>query len=173
MISATRFVSTPSLIVVIKYFPQLLINNDAEDGFNAFQNTCSRPTTTKPSHPRTSTTSHASNASKVVEKDFTPRSLKLALASKSHIRMRTVFDEPFPRNNKISRIDFAWKTIRESAVTSDDAEIHQAYKRAAEDLDSKSKLMKFVSNTFLLIFSIFLQCHLRNLVRHYMGALAL
>ncbi|PPQ86381.1 hypothetical protein CVT26_006286, partial [Gymnopilus dilepis] len=86
---------------------------------------------------------NTANTSKVVEKDFSPRTLKLALAAKSHVRTRTIFDEPFPRNNKISRINFAWKTIKESAIVSDDVEVRQAYKRAMNDTGLKSKLMKF------------------------------
>ena len=70
----------------------------------------------------------------------------------------TVFNEPFPPNNKVSRIDFAWKTIRESAVTADDPEVHDAYRRTARDLDSKSKLMKFVSGPlFYYLFHFFLR----------------
>ena len=90
-------------------------------------------------------TLNAANTSKVVEKDFSPRTLKLALASKSHVRTRTVFDEPFPRNNKISRINFAWTTIKESAFASEDVEVRQAFKRATDNINLKSKLMKFVS----------------------------
>ncbi|PPQ83758.1 hypothetical protein CVT26_005421 [Gymnopilus dilepis] len=88
-------------------------------------------------------TLNAANTSKVVEKDFSPRTLKLALASKSHVRTRTVFDEPFPRNNKISRINFAWTTIKESAFASEDVEVRQAFKRATDNINLKSKLMKF------------------------------
>ena len=88
--------------------------------------------------------SSTSQTSKVVEKDFTPRTLKLALASKSHVRTRTVYDEPFPRNNKIARINFAWKTIKETAMASDDAEVRQAYKRATGNVVLKGQLMKFV-----------------------------
>lgn len=92
----------------------------------------------------------ATNTSKVVEKHFTPRTLRLALAAKSHVRTRTVYDEPFPRNNKIARINFAWKTIQESAIASDDVEIRQAYKRATKDTAVKSNLMKFVSLSYNL-----------------------
>lgn len=60
------------------------------------------------------------HTSKVVERDFSPKTLKVALASKSHVRTRTIFDEPFPRNNKIARINFAWKTIKEAAFASED-----------------------------------------------------
>lgn len=102
------------------------------------------PQTPRPRTPR-ARNSNASNNSKVVEKDFTPRTLKLALSAKSHVRTRSVYDEPFPRNNKISRINFSWKTIKESAMTSEDPEVRQAYKRATKDTSLKSKLMKFVS----------------------------
>ena len=98
-----------------------------------------------PGRPKTPVSSSGTNTSKVVEKDFTPRTLRLALAAKGHVRTRTVFDEPFPRNNKISRINFAWKTIQESAVASSDLDIRQAYKRATKNTVVKSKLAKFVS----------------------------
>ena len=92
----------------------------------------------------------ATHNSKVVEKDFTPRTLRLALAAKSHIRTRTVYDEPFPRNNKIARINFAWRTIQESARASSELEVRQAYKRATKDTAVKGKLTKFVSFFMLL-----------------------
>ncbi|PPR06462.1 hypothetical protein CVT26_006458 [Gymnopilus dilepis] len=85
----------------------------------------------------------SSNTSKVVEKNFTPRTLRLAIASKSHVRTRTVYEEPFPRNNKIARINFAWKTVKESAIASNDNDIIQAYKRAVKNTAVKSQLMKF------------------------------
>ena len=110
-------------------------------------------------------THNTSNTSKVVEKDFTPRTLKLALVSKSHVRTRTIFDEPFPRNNKISRINFAWKTIKESALASEDVEVRQAYKRATGDTSSKAKLMKFVS--YLPRYIIYLCNERSDLIRSH------
>ncbi|PPQ97260.1 hypothetical protein CVT26_000652 [Gymnopilus dilepis] len=92
--------------------------------------------------PKTPSSSNA-HTSKVVEKDFTPRTLRLALAAKGHVRTRTIYEEPFPRNNKISRINFAWKTIKESAIASDDSEVRSAFTRAKQDVSLKSKLMKF------------------------------
>ena len=103
----------------------------------------------QPKTPRSKSSAAATaNSSKVVKKDFTPRTLRLALAAKSHIRTRTVYDEPFPRNNKIARINFAWQTIQESARASSDANVRQAYTRAKKDIAVKSKLTKFVNLSY-------------------------
>lgn len=152
-------------------FSQLVVEGVTKDASTtASQMSRSGSAAPRTPRPKTASASHASNASKVVEKDFTPRTLKLALAAKSHVRTRTIFDEPFPRNNKISRINFAWRTIKESAIASDENEVRRAYKRAMNDLSAKTKLMKFVSNS--LSFPFLREC-LHSPFRRCMAALVL
>ncbi|KAF8873855.1 hypothetical protein CPB84DRAFT_1853854 [Gymnopilus junonius] len=96
---------------------EIAVEHPAEDSI-------SRTQSSTPKTPRLrNCASNVLNNAKVVEKDFTPRTLRLALASKSHVHTRTIYEEPFPHNNKVARIDFAWKTIRESTSASEDPEI--------------------------------------------------
>lgn len=88
-------------------------------------------------------------SNKVTENDFTPRTRRLAIASKSHIRHRIVYHEmgPFkPMHSRISRLDFAWATVKEAANNSVDPQIKKAFKRASSDDGTKKNLLTFVSH---------------------------
>lgn len=99
--------------------------------------------------PAPSAPSKTHNTStKVTERQFTPWTRKLAIASKSHIRNRIVYHEagPFkPLNSRISRMDFAWDTVKEVANNSNDSQIKDAFKRSLTDDKTKKDLLTFVS----------------------------
>ena len=88
-------------------------------------------------------------SSKVTERHFTPRTRRLAIASKSHIRTRLVYHEsgPFhPVNTRIGRMEFAWMTVKETANNSEDPQIKDAFKHASFDERMKKNLLTFVSH---------------------------
>ena len=84
----------------------------------------SRSRSRTPASSKTSKTSKASKGSqKVTERHFTPRTRRLAVASKAHVRTRVVYhaNGPFnPVNGRMSRMDFAWTTVKETADNSND-----------------------------------------------------
>lgn len=89
-------------------------------------------------------------SSKVTESDFTPRTRRLAVASKSHVRTTTIYNEsgPFPPANRIGRLEFAWNTIKETSRDSQDPIITQAFQRAKPDERMKKNLITFVRTFF-------------------------
>jgi len=106
---------------------------------------CSRSVT-----PASSAASKASKGShKVTERDFTPRTRRLAIASKAHVRTRVVYhpNGPFnPVNGRLARMDFAWTTVKETAANSDDPLIKDAFQRASGNDGRKKDLLTFVSD---------------------------
>jgi hypothetical protein len=130
-----------------------MVSIDVEDSRSAArssisQSSHSRSGTSAPSAPSVpSKTLKVSN--KVTENDFTPRTRRLAIASKSHIRTRIVYHEmgPFnPMSSRIGRLDFAWATVKEAANNSIDPQIKKAFKRASKDDGTKKSLLTFVSH---------------------------
>jgi hypothetical protein len=106
---------------------------------------CSRSGT--PASSAASKTSKGSN--KVTERHFTPRTRRLAIASKAHVRTRVVYhpNGPFnPVNGRMARMDFAWTTVKETAANSDDPQITDAFKRASRNDATKKNLLTFVSH---------------------------
>jgi hypothetical protein len=86
----------------------------------------------------------ASKSSKVTESNFSPRTLQLAIASKSHVRTTIIYDTPFPPAHRAGHIDFVWKVIKETANDSKDTELVNAFKKASSDIPIKKDLMAFV-----------------------------
>src|SRR5271156_523497 len=106
---------------------------------------CSRSGT-----PTSSAASKTSKGSyKVTERHFTPRTRRLVIASKAHVRTRVVYhpNGPFnPVNGRMARLDFAWTTIKETAANSDDRQIKDAFRRASGNDGRKKDLLTFVSH---------------------------
>jgi hypothetical protein len=103
--------------------------------------------TPPPSGP--SKTKTLNNSNKVLERHFTPRTRRLAIASKYHIRNRIVYHESGPfnaMNTRVSRLDFAWATVKEAANNSTDLQLKDAFKRASNDDRTKKNLLTFVSH---------------------------
>lgn len=120
---------------------------DAEDGHTTGRSSLSysqsSSSATTPAHSKTTKVSN-----KVTERHFTPRTRRLAVASKSHIRTRIVYHEsgPFnPMSTRVSRLEFAWSTVREVADNSNDSQIKNAFNRALMNDRTKKNLVTFVS----------------------------
>jgi hypothetical protein len=118
---------------------------DGDDGKSTvmssfFRSSCSRSVT-----PAFSAASKVSR--KVTERHFTPRTRRLAIASKAHVRTRVVYHPsgPFnPVHGRMARMDFAWTTVKEAAANSDDPQIKDAFKRASNSDERKKDLITFV-----------------------------
>lgn len=90
-------------------------------------------------------------SNKIAERHFSPRTRRLATASKSHIRTRIIYHEsgPFnPMNTRVSRLEFAWATVRDASENSNDSKMKDAFRRASNNDQTKKDLLTFVS--FLL-----------------------
>jgi hypothetical protein len=100
--------------------------------------------------PWFSNDSKASNSTKVREGDFSPRTRRLAIASKAHVRTTTIYNSqgPIPPPSRLSRLDFAWTTIKEASKNGKDPIMVDAFSRATNDDATKKQLIKFVSETF-------------------------
>lgn len=87
-------------------------------------------------------------SSKVTESDFSPRTRQLAVASKCHVRMTTIYNPsgPFPPTDRIGRLEFAWNTIKDTSRNSTNITITQAFQRAKPDERRKKNLITFVCN---------------------------
>ena len=76
---------------------------------------------------------HSKVSNKVAERHFSPRTRRLAVASKSHMRTHLVYHEsgPFnPMNSHVTRLEFAWATVRETSDSSNDTQMKDAFRRA-------------------------------------------
>jgi hypothetical protein len=96
--------------------------------------------------------SKLSNSSKVKESDFSPKTRRLAIASKAHVRTTTLYNSegPFPPTSRLLRMDFAWSTIKETSKNSGDPIIQDALNRATNDEGTKKQLMQFVSDISII-----------------------
>jgi hypothetical protein len=97
----------------------------------------------------TPASSAVSKTSKATKRHFTPRTRRLAIASKAHARTRVVYhpNGPFnPVGGRMARIDFAWTTVKETTTNSDDPQIKDAFKRASGNDGRKKDLLTFVSH---------------------------
>jgi hypothetical protein len=115
--------------------------HEADDGRSSFSISQISHNTRTPSK-----TVKVSN--KVTESHFTPRTRRLAIASKSHIRTRIVYHEsgPFhPMSTRLARMEFAWTTVKETAIKSDRV-VKDAFKRASNCDTTKKNLLTFVSH---------------------------
>lgn len=94
----------------------------------------------------------SNNGSKVKESDFSPETRRLAIASKAHVRMTTLYNPegPFPPTSRLLRMDFAWSTIKETSKNSGDGIIQDAFRRATNDEGTKKQLMQFVSDISII-----------------------
>lgn len=102
--------------------------------------------------PWLSNDSKLSNSSKVKESDFSPKTRRLAIASKAHVRMTTLYNPegPFPPTSRLLRMDFAWSTIKETSKNSGDGIMQDAFSRATNDEGTKKQLMQFVSEISII-----------------------
>ena len=103
--------------------------------------------------PWVSGDSKPSNSSKVKESDFSPKTRRLAIASKAHVRTTTLYNPegPFPPTSRLLRMDFAWSTIKETSKISGDPIIQDAFSRATNDEGTKKRLMQFVSDVSIIL----------------------
>jgi hypothetical protein len=98
-----------------------------------------------------SSDSKHSNGSKVRESDFSPKTRRLAIASKAHVRTTTIYNPqgPFLPAGRMSRMDFAWSTIKETSKNSGDPVMNEALNRATNNDSTKKQLITFVSDIFI------------------------
>jgi hypothetical protein len=124
-----------------------MMMHDIDDGKSASRSSFSQRSFSFSSGTRGSSKS-VKVSNKVTERHFTPRTRRLAIASKSHIRTRIVYHEsgPFyPMTTRLARMDFAWTTVKEAANNSEDPGLKDAFKRASYSDTTKKNLLTFVS----------------------------
>lgn len=120
---------------------------DADDGKSASRSSFSFSRSSSSGTRASSKIDKVSN--KVTERHFTPRTRRLAIASKSHIRTRIVYHEsgPFqPMATRLARMEFAWTTVKEAANKSEDPHVKDAFKRASHNDATKKNLLTYVSH---------------------------
>jgi hypothetical protein len=88
------------------------------------------------------------NSAKVKESDFSPKTRRLAIASKAHVRTSALYSPhgPFLPTSRLARMDFAWTTIKDTSMNSSDPMMQDALSRATNDDTTKNQLIKFVSD---------------------------
>lgn len=105
-------------------------------------------------HSKPSKSSNTSKSStKVTERHFTPKTRRLAIASKAHVRALVVYhpDGPFtPVNSRMARMNFAWTTLKEAAKNSEDIDIKEAFTRVSMNDKTKKDLVTFVSQSLII-----------------------
>jgi len=95
------------------------------------------------------TTSHSNKkrkAGRIVEEDFNPLARQVAVAAKSHFRVLTIYDTPFPPQG-IGRFEYGWKAIKAMVTDSKNAKWQTVLKWANDESDYPQQLVKFVSAT--------------------------
>lgn len=92
-----------------------------------------------------------SSGGKVKEMDFTPKTRRLAIAGKSHVKLTSLYDDqgPFPATARLGRLEFAWETLKDASRASDN--LKKAFQRASVDQTVKKQLTTFVSLLILLL----------------------
>lgn len=97
---------------------------------------------------KSSKSSDASKPStKITERHFTPRTRRLAISSKAHVRSSVIYhpDGPFISvNGRMARMQFAWTTLKDTAKNSNDTDIKEAFARASKNDKTKKDLVTFV-----------------------------
>jgi hypothetical protein len=94
-------------------------------------------TSTSQSHKRR-------KAGRIVEEDFNPLARQVAIAAKSHFRVLTIFDTPFPPQG-IGRFEYGWKAIKAMINDSKNPKWQTILKWATDDSNHPQQLVKFVS----------------------------
>ena len=87
-------------------------------------------------------------SNKVTERHFTPRTRRLAIASKTHIRTSIIYHPKGPFNalsSRMARLEFGWATVKETANNSSDSQLKDAFKCASKNDRIKKNLITFVS----------------------------
>ena len=94
-----------------------------------------------------SSTPLSGNGSKITEGDFSPKTRRLAIASKAYVRTTIIYGKqgPFPPTGRHGRLDFAWNTIQSASRANGGLIIKDALTRATADEEKKKKLVTFVS----------------------------
>lgn len=87
------------------------------------------------------------SGNKVKEENFSPRTRRLAIASKNYIRELTAVQNPFPLENDEDREEFVWKTIMDVAKQKDGYQ--GALEDASKDSQIQMNLVTFVRIHFL------------------------
>jgi hypothetical protein len=113
----------------------------------------SQESTSRSVTPWFSNDSKTSNSTKVREGDFSPKTRRLAIASKAYVRTTTIYNSqgPILPTSRLSRMDFAWSTIKETSKNSKDPIMLEAISRATNDDTTKKQLIKFASATFSFV----------------------
>ncbi len=98
-------------------------------------------------------TSKVSNSNKITERHFTPRTRRLAIGSKAHVRAAILYhpNGPFSAvHGRLGKMEFAWTMIKETAQNSKDMDVKEALRRASKDDKTKKDLVTFVSHFFII-----------------------
>jgi hypothetical protein len=84
---------------------------------------------------------------KIKESDFSFEVLPLAVASKSYMRLATIYGPsgPFPPAQKLARLQFAWDAIKEAAASSNIPGCNALIKSIAKNEETKKRIIIFVS----------------------------
>lgn len=127
---------------------------DDDNGSTTTASFSQRSRSSTPSSFKSSRHSKSSKGSnKVTESDFTPRTRRLAIAAKSHVRTAVVYHPGGPFHSvsgRLQKIEFAWTTLKETSNDTKDKEVKDAFKRASKNERTKKMLVTFVSHLSII-----------------------
>jgi len=86
------------------------------------------------------------SGNKVKEENFSPRTRRLAIASKNYLRELTAVQNPFPMENDEDREEFIWRLIQDTAQLK--AGYQDALKAVSNDSQIQMDLITFVRSLF-------------------------
>ena len=97
------------------------------------------------------------SGNKVKEEIFSPRTRRLAIASKNYMRELTAVQDPFPLKNDDDREEYIWKIIQDVAKLKDE------YQATFEDASNDSQIQM---NLITFVRSLFFSYKLSNIFKH-------
>jgi hypothetical protein len=109
---------------------------------------CSTPSSVS-NHSTTSTSrsNKTRKAGRIVEEDFDPLTRQVAITAKSHFRVLTIYDTPFPPQG-VGRFEYGWKAIKAMVSNSNNSKWKTVLKLADDEDSEPQQLVKFVSLKF-------------------------
>ena len=100
------------------------------------------------SYHSTASTSHSKKtckAGQITEDDFNPLARQVAIAAKSHFKLLTIYDSPFPPQG-VSQFEYGWKLIKAMVEDSKNTKWKTVLKWANdEESEHAQQLVKFAS----------------------------
>lgn len=97
----------------------------------------------------TSRSKKTRKAGRITEDDFNPLARQVAIAAKSHFRVLTIYDSPFPPQG-VGRFEYGWKAIKAMVEDSKNTKWKTVLKWANnEESEHAQQLVKFASSVLV------------------------